>query len=149
MAKARFELGQLAATPGALAALAESGEEPGTFLARHASGDWGDLSEEDRQENEFSLTHGFRLLSAYTLHDGTKIWVITEQIGNDLTVAERVLNRGKLCTNTGVTSTVTTTNAAKTATASAASPWRATTTAGVLSSFARARSTKPSRSAGW
>ena len=28
-------------------------------------------------ERDF-LRHGFRLLSAYTLSDGTKIWVITE-----------------------------------------------------------------------
>ena len=78
MAKARFELGQLVATPGALAALAESGEEPGTFLTRHASGDWGGLSEEDRKENEFSLLHGFRLLSSYRLRNGVKLWAITE-----------------------------------------------------------------------
>jgi hypothetical protein len=78
MAKARFELGQLVATPGALAALEEAGQNAGEFLARHVSGDWGDLSEEDRQENEFSLTHGFRLLSSYRLRNGTKIWAITE-----------------------------------------------------------------------
>jgi len=75
---AKFELGQLVATPGALAALEESGEQPGTFLTRHAAGDWGDLSEDDQRENEFSLLHGFRLLSAYTLRTGTRIWVISE-----------------------------------------------------------------------
>ena len=74
----KFELGQLVATPGALAALAESGESPGGFLTRHAAGDWGDLSEEDRKENEFSLAHGFRLLSSYKLRNGTKLWIITE-----------------------------------------------------------------------
>ncbi len=73
-----LELGQIVATPGALAALEESGEQPGDFLARHASGDWGDLCEEDRRENEFSLIHGFRLLSAYRLKNGVKLWVITE-----------------------------------------------------------------------
>ncbi len=73
-----LELGQIVATPGALAALEESGEQPGDFLRRHASGDWGDLSEEDRQENEFSLLHGFRLLSSYTLRNGVKLWVLTE-----------------------------------------------------------------------
>jgi len=75
---AKFELGQLVATLGALAALEEAGEQPGTFLARHAAGDWGDLSEDDRRENEFSLAHGFRLLSAYTLRTGTRVWVISE-----------------------------------------------------------------------
>lgn len=75
---AKLELGQIVATPGALAAFGESGEQPNDLLRRHASGDWGDLSEEDRKENEFSLVHGFRLLSSYALSSGTKIWVITE-----------------------------------------------------------------------
>jgi hypothetical protein len=75
---AKFNLGQLVATPGALSALEESGEQHSTFLARHLSGDWGDLSEEDRKENEFSLLHGFRLLSSYKLRNGTKLWIITE-----------------------------------------------------------------------
>lgn len=75
---AKLELGQIVATPGALAALEESGEQPGDLLRRHASGDWGELSEEDRKENEFPLVHGFRLLSSYTLSSGTTIWVITE-----------------------------------------------------------------------
>jgi len=74
----KFELGQVVATPGALAALEESGEAPATFLTRHACGDWGVLSEEDRNENEFSLLNGFRLLSSYRLCSGTKIWIITE-----------------------------------------------------------------------
>jgi hypothetical protein len=37
-----FQLGQIVATPSALAAFEESGEQPGDFLRRHASGDWGD-----------------------------------------------------------------------------------------------------------
>lgn len=54
----RFPLGQIVATPGALAALQESGEEPTPYLQRHCGGDWGDLDEHDRKENEFSLEHG-------------------------------------------------------------------------------------------
>jgi hypothetical protein len=46
-------------------------------LARHAEGDWGDLCEEDKRENELSLREGFRLLSAYK-NDEHKIWIITE-----------------------------------------------------------------------
>ena len=47
-------------------------------LAQHSNGDWGDLTEEDRQENELSLNHGFRLLSVYQDRHGTKLWIITE-----------------------------------------------------------------------
>ena len=48
------------------------------YLVRHISGDWGNVDEHDRRENEFSLAHGFRVLSAYTLNSGIKIWIITE-----------------------------------------------------------------------
>ena len=73
-----FELGQTVATPGALAALRNSEEEPITYLFRHVTGDWGDLPEEDIAENERSLEQGLRLFSAYHLSSGEKIWVITE-----------------------------------------------------------------------
>ena len=33
---------------------------------------------EDATENDFSVTHGFRILSAYALKDGTRIWILTE-----------------------------------------------------------------------
>ena len=74
----KFQLGQIVATPGALAAFEEAGEEPVTYLARHLVGDWGEVCEEDAKENEFSVENGFRILSAYRLKDGTKIWVLTE-----------------------------------------------------------------------
>jgi hypothetical protein len=74
----KFEPGRIVATPGALEAFRTSGDDLLPFLQRHLAGDWGDLSEEDRRENELSVEHGWRLLSAYTLSKGTKIWVITE-----------------------------------------------------------------------
>ena len=46
-------------------------------LKRHANGDWGELSTEDKRENDFSLDKGLRLLSSYQLNDW-KIWIITE-----------------------------------------------------------------------
>ena len=72
--KERFLAGRIVATPGALAAPEASGEQPFENLARHISGDWGEVDEHDRQENDVSLTHAFQLLSAYTLHSGVKIW---------------------------------------------------------------------------
>ena len=47
-------------------------------LKRHWQGDWGELSEEDRQENEFSLKENLRLFSAYEAEGLPKIWIITE-----------------------------------------------------------------------
>ena len=87
MAKEKFLPGRIVATPGVLTALEASGETPFPYLARHIQGDWGDLSEEDKAENELSLREGFRILSAYRLSNGTKIWIITEA-ANDQGVRE-------------------------------------------------------------
>ena len=73
-----FELGQIVATPGALTALKKSGQQPGEFLTRHVNREWGDIPDEDRRENEYSLEHGFRLLSAYKTNAGDCLWLITE-----------------------------------------------------------------------
>ena len=76
MAQAKFELGQVVATPNALASLTE--RDIRTALARHQAGDWGDVGEEDRRENEYSLNRQLRLLSVYHAASGTKFWIITE-----------------------------------------------------------------------
>jgi hypothetical protein len=74
----RFALGQVVATPAALAALEEAGQFPQEFLHRHMRGDWGELDEHDRTANELALRHGGRLLSAYTTKNGVRIWIISE-----------------------------------------------------------------------
>jgi len=73
-----FMPGFTVATPGALEAFVATNDNIADYLTRHLSGDWGDLGDEDKAENEYSLRHGQRLLSAYHLSDGTKIWIITE-----------------------------------------------------------------------
>lgn len=76
--KAKFPLGRIVATPGALEALQDAGQDPMEFLQRHQAGDWGDLCETDKEQNEFSLRNGHRLLSAYSTKMGGKILVFTE-----------------------------------------------------------------------
>ena len=78
MPEVRFDLGPVVATPGALDALARNEMSPRELLARHAAGDWGDLDEHDKEANHAALKTGARLLSAYHLADGTKVWVITD-----------------------------------------------------------------------
>jgi hypothetical protein len=78
MGKPLFELGQIVATPGAIQAMHSAGTTGRDLLARHAQGDWGDLEDEDKQENELSLRQGFRILSAYKMRTGIRIWIITE-----------------------------------------------------------------------
>ena len=71
-------LGQVVATPGALSALTEAGIHPFTLLSRHRRGDWGDLDSEDKHLNDISVDGEGRVLSAYTLTTGERIWIITE-----------------------------------------------------------------------
>lgn len=78
MKSAKFDLGQIVATPGALEALESASQSPAEFLSRHASGDWGELCVEDQEANNEALTTGVRLLSAYHLADDTKILIVTE-----------------------------------------------------------------------
>ena len=73
-----FGLGQVVATPGALQALQDAEQDPAELLRRHVSGDWGDLVDEDKKENELSVENGYRIFSAYELNAGVKVWVITE-----------------------------------------------------------------------
>ncbi len=81
---ARFDLGRIVTTPGALDAC--SPEHLFDRLARHARGDWGVVCPEDAASNDAALTHGGRILSAYPIDvakpskgfgDNT-LWIITE-----------------------------------------------------------------------
>ena len=74
----KFDLGRIVATPGALEALKDSGQEPSFFLDQHVVGNWGTVGQEDWQLNDEALKIGERLLSAYTTLKGVRIWVITE-----------------------------------------------------------------------
>lgn len=76
--KPLFSLGQVVATPGALELLEQHSKAASEFLARHHSGDWGDvLCDEDKELNDDALKDGSRLLSAYNVGND-KLWIITE-----------------------------------------------------------------------
>ena len=74
---ALFKLGQVVATPGALAHCQQHSVNPLLLLGRHIGGDWGDLCADDVAANVHAVQHDERILSAYVLHDA-KIYVITE-----------------------------------------------------------------------
>jgi hypothetical protein len=73
-----FPLGKLVTTPGAMLALVNTRTDGLEFLSRHMVGDWGELDEEDKAQNTWAVTHGERILSAYTMSNGEKLWIITE-----------------------------------------------------------------------
>jgi hypothetical protein len=75
--RAPLPLGNVLATPGALKLLGKSGGYPIEYLARHATGDWGDLCAFDRRQNEIALREGYRVFSSYEVPAG-RVWIITE-----------------------------------------------------------------------
>lgn len=72
----KFPMGQLVVSRNATTELTPI--DVLAAVARHAKGDWGDVCDDDRKENELSLKEGFRLFSVYHAADGTKFWIITE-----------------------------------------------------------------------
>ena len=73
----KFPLGRCVMTAGVNELVASGRINPLALLARHATGDWGEVDDHDKRENELSLKEGLRILSAYTVND-VKVWVITE-----------------------------------------------------------------------
>ncbi|MBN0941390.1 hypothetical protein JTM36_34820, partial [Pseudomonas aeruginosa] len=52
---------------------------PTPYLRRHLGGDWGDLDDSDRRQNDAALKSGEdRLFPSYEVTPGLKIWIITE-----------------------------------------------------------------------
>ncbi len=84
--KVLFPLGEIYLTIGVQEALEESNQMPNEFLAKHQSGNWGLVCEDDKKENELSVKEGFRILSAYKTDRDVKIWVITEADRSSTTV---------------------------------------------------------------
>ncbi len=73
----RFALGQVVSTPAVVAHFEAHSINALDYLARHASGDWGEVPPEDAALNELALAQNSRLLSRYTIA-GKCVWLITE-----------------------------------------------------------------------
>ena len=90
-----FPLGEVVTTPAfmyeAEATIGELSSQTTTLesevlkaLKRHICGDWGELDEEDRLNNNDALREGERLLSAYSIkgespENDLPFWIITER----------------------------------------------------------------------
>ena len=75
---ARFPLGRVFLTPGAIEALEEAGQTPVEFISRHSRLEQGELTDADYRENLFSIDKPLRIFSAFKTAQGVKIWCITE-----------------------------------------------------------------------
>ena len=76
-----FEAGRLLATPGAIEAFEAAGQSISEFLRLHLYGNWGTLDDEDKSLNDQSVSDGSRILSAYVLKTGVKIWRLNRRSG--------------------------------------------------------------------
>ena len=79
-----FPLGSVFCTPGALREIPMN--EAVRSLNRHLTGDWGDLGQHDRKQNDLALSHGGRILSAYHTVADRKFWIITEADRSSTTI---------------------------------------------------------------
>ncbi len=77
-----FPLGRVVMTANLQAKLQDS--NPGRWeaelrglISRHTSGDWGDLDEDDKRQNDLALNRGLRIFSAYRTSSEVKIWIIS------------------------------------------------------------------------
>ncbi|HDR9105127.1 TPA: hypothetical protein QDB04_001958 [Burkholderia vietnamiensis] len=78
LAGPRFRPGRILATPAAVEAIADARVSILDLLVRHLRGDWGDLCQSDREQNELAVDAGLRVLSSYVLPNNQTVWVITE-----------------------------------------------------------------------
>lgn len=66
-----FALGELVVTPAAQHALRQAAVPLGELLDRHQRGDWGQVDEIDRRQNELGVRMRLRIRSAYAIPAGT------------------------------------------------------------------------------
>ena len=83
--RTQFKLGQLVATCGVVSLMSEDptfSEFARQSLRRFISGDWGEMCQSDKQQNEDALKdHDNRIFAAYEHKEQAawKIWIITER----------------------------------------------------------------------
>jgi hypothetical protein len=73
-----FDFGFIVAAPGAIRALNSNNEKAATYLIRHVSGDWSEMSEVDQMQNAYAVQKGLRVFSSFVLACGKKMWIVTE-----------------------------------------------------------------------
>jgi len=71
-----FSLGKIVATPGALREVPQ--DEVLLALDRYSRGDWGNLCDEDKEQNDYAMENGLRILASYETRRGIKFWITTE-----------------------------------------------------------------------
>ncbi len=80
-----FELGAVVATPRVREAF--SGPYLASCVTRHASGDWGDITDKERGLNDLALEEGGPLVSFYRDFGGERgLYIITTAVRSKTTI---------------------------------------------------------------
>lgn len=80
-------IGRVHISPKARLLLEEADIEPMVLLWRHAVGDWGQVTKEDREANDRAAATGEeRMYSNYPVRNGNYIWIVTEADRSDTLV---------------------------------------------------------------
>jgi hypothetical protein len=74
---ALFTLGEIVIRPRAALLMQNLRINPASLFLRHVTGDWGDVSNDQRRANDEAVREGGRVLSAYG-QGNMRIYVITE-----------------------------------------------------------------------
>lgn len=86
-----FQIGLLTATPAALDACRTACVTPYSLLDRHLRGDWGEITYEDRCDNDFAVHRALTIYSLYTLPTCECVLIITDAERS----ATRILHRSE------------------------------------------------------
>ena len=73
----KFTLGHIVVTNRAAEILAAAGLSVESLLERHQSGDWGDVTDDQKQINDDCIDRNFSIVSTYTTPDGQTVTVFT------------------------------------------------------------------------
>jgi hypothetical protein len=78
----RHNLGRVVATAAVAAAVPH--HQITALLDRHAAGDWGEISDDDKAANDQAARSGDgRLFSSYSTTEQGTLWIITDDIRAD------------------------------------------------------------------
>lgn len=75
---AKFDLGRVVVTPTANQALLADGQSADLVLSRHQAGDWGEVSEHERELNDQAINSRANVLSIYKTRAGQRVTIVTK-----------------------------------------------------------------------